>query len=243
MGFYGDWRTIYDFNATTILRGATSVIHDCLQFLFCQADRSGFIEIAANSTEGMQGKVSQLETQAAANSHDPQLQLELIEAYRRGGKLNQARQHAQKLVKENPRLAGAYLQLAMIESAGKQHPSRKASDYAAQAVSLGLNKPQAVAMAHLLIGQYHLAINQPQQTIDHMDQAIETVKSTGTELLPSLLYTRAQAHRRRQQYEPAYRDIERAIQLSKEDNKSEADIAFLQQEMAIIQQHAGRTFT
>ncbi len=240
MGFYGDWRTIYNFDATPILSGATAVFHAGALFLFWRADRSGFFEIGAFGSEETKEKITALEEKAAANPYDSQLQLQLIEAYRQGGMPRKATQQAQKFLDENPHSAEGHLQLAVLEAQGKEQIPGKAKDNALKAISLGLNNPEAVAAAYQLVGRFYFSRGKIEEAIDHYDQAINAVQGTDNQnLLIGLLYYRGQAYRRNKQYEAAYQEVHQAIQLARRLNLVGA-INMLNTELETISRHAGR---
>lgn len=237
----GDWRMIYNFEVTPVLSGATAVIHAGFLFLFWQADRNGFFEMGTFGSPEMKERVARLEEKAADRPYDAPLQLQLIEAYRMGGMEKKAKQKAGKFLEENPNSAEGYLQLALLEEAGKRETPAKAKNYASKALSLGLNKPKANALAHQVIGRYHLDINKPQKAIDHLSQAIGTAKTADNkDLFVQLLYFRAQAYRRQEQYDTAYQDIQQAIQLAQNGNRGKL-LSLLNRELETIVQHSGHS--
>lgn len=241
MGFYGDWRTIYDFNATAVLSGATAVVHAGLLFWFWQADRSGFFEMGAFGSAQANEKLAALEERAAASPYDANLQMELISAYRQGGMESKARQLAQKFLKENPNSAEGYLQLAILEESGKRQIPAKAKDYALKAINLGLSKPEAAALAHQIVGRYNLGVGKAEEAIEQFNQAVGAMKAADNlDLYINLLYHRALAYRRKTQYDAAFQDIQQAIQLARNGNREEA-IVFLNNELETISRHSGRS--
>ncbi|MFZ0544548.1 MAG: M50 family metallopeptidase [Candidatus Promineifilaceae bacterium] len=241
LGFYGDWRTIYDFTATPLLSGETAILHAGMLLWFWRTDRSGFFEMGAFGSPETKSKVTALEARVAANPYDPALQLQLIDVYRQGGMANKAKQLTQKFIKENPRSGEGYLQMALLEEAGKREVPAKAKAYAAQALSLGLGNPEVTASAYQVLGRYNLTVNKPQEAIEQLSQALGALKATTNQgLLISVLYYRAQAYRRKEQYDAAYQDIQRAIQLTENGNQ-EAALTFLNRELETIYNHSGRS--
>ena len=89
--FIGDWRVIYDFGATPTLSGATLVLHLGSLALFWWADRRGMFEMPSFQSELHQVQFEQIKGQAAENPHEPNIQLQLIDAYRRNGMIQVAR--------------------------------------------------------------------------------------------------------------------------------------------------------
>ena len=240
LGFYGDWRVIYDFNATPILSGGTAVIHAGILILFWQADRNGFFEMGAFGSPETKEKVLALEEMVAANPYDEQLKFNLISAYLAGGMTNKAKQLTQQFVKENPHSGEGYLRLAIIEAAGKQEVPPKAKNHAAKAIELGLSKMDSIAGANQIVGRYNLEVNNLDEAIGQFSQAIEAVKTAeDPTLLISPLVNRALAYRRKEQYGAAYQDFQRALQVAQNGNLKEA-ITFLEKEIETLSHHAGQ---
>jgi tetratricopeptide (TPR) repeat protein len=240
MGFYGDWRTIYDFAATPILSGATAVFHAIILLWFWQADRGGFFEMGAFASSAGKEQVVALEGRVAANPFDSQLQLQLIDAYRQAGLTRKATQQLQKFLKDNPHSAEGHLQLAVLEGTGKAQIPAKAKDNALKAVNLGLKEPGAIAAAHQIIGRYDFDRNKVEEAIDHYSRAIEAIQTADNRaVFVNLLYYRGLAYRRKEQYEAAYQDVQQAIQLARSGNL-DGSITFLEKELETISRHAGR---
>jgi len=236
----GDWLTIYNFNSTPILSGATAVFHAGMLLLFWRADRSGFFEMGAFISEEAKEKVAALENQVAANPYDPALQLQLIDAYRRGGMPKEATQLVQKFLKENPHSAEGHLQLAILEAGAKERIPDKARDEAQKAISLGLSKPEAVAAAHQLVGRYAFGRGKVDEATDHYNQAIKAIQGIDKpNLLVSLLYYRGLTYRRKEQYEAAYQDVQQAINLAQSKNM-EGAVKILNTELETISRHKGQ---
>jgi hypothetical protein len=230
----GDWLTIYNFNATPILSGATAVLHAATLFWFWRADRNGFFEIGAFGSVEELEKIKALEASLAANPYDGDLHLKLIDAYRRAGMSHEATKQAQQFLKENPNSADANLQLAILEVGGKERVPEKASNKAQKALDLGLSKPEAIAAAHQIVGKYEWGRKRIEASIDHYSQAIRAIQeSDKKQLLVSLLYNRGLAYRRREQYEPAYQDIQKAIGLA-ESEKMDNALPILKRELETI---------
>lgn len=241
LGFYGDWRTIYDFNATPVLSGATAALHAAALLWFWQTDRNGFFEMGAFGSPEMKAQITALEERAAASPFDTTLQLKLITAYQQGGMTNKAKQQVQKFLKANPNSAEGHLQLALIEGMGKREVPSKAKSHAVRALSLGLSDPATAATAHLLIGRYNLGVNKVEEAIDQFSQGIGRIKTTANQdIYISLLYHRTLAYRRKQQYDAAYQDVQQAIQLARQDNQ-ERMLELLNSELETITQHSGRS--
>jgi hypothetical protein len=82
MGFYGDWRIIYDFNLTPLASGLTAVLHAAGLALFWWADRGGFFEMASTESAVARDKLADLERRASDRPQDIEQHLQLIDGYR-----------------------------------------------------------------------------------------------------------------------------------------------------------------
>jgi hypothetical protein len=242
MGFYGDWRTIYDFAATPLLSGATVVFHAVSLALFFWVDRRGYFQMASFESEAERERLSTLETQAPASRYDTKSQLELIDTYRRGGETKKAKQLINQFLKNNPNSAEGYLQLAAIETQGKAQIPRSARNNAAKALSLGLSNPAQIAAANQLLGQYSLGVDKYDEAITYFDRGLAAAqRGNEPRQTAKLHYMAAVTYRRGKQYELAYRDIQQAIKLAQAAGQEQA-VAHYQSELETIELHAGRSF-
>lgn len=242
MGFYGDWRTIYDFGATPLLSGLTAAGHVALLAMAFWAERSGFFQMASFRSPGQRAEFDELESQAVQNPDDLALQLKLIEQYRRRGMSNQANRRLQALLKRYPDSAEGHLQRAILQSEGQRRIPKGARDSAEKALSLGLSRPSAVALAEQIIGQYQLAIGRVDEAISRFERALGAARgSADPAQMGQLTYLRALAHRRKGRYEMAYQDILSAIKLAEEEG-NERTLALYRQELETIQHHTGRSY-
>jgi tetratricopeptide (TPR) repeat protein len=245
IGFDGDWKTIYDFSATPLLSAGTAVLHLGTLFLFWRGDRSGWFEEPSHKTISEQEQFEQLAAAAALSPQDSQLQVQYIDALRRGGAKNKARQHLQQFLAQNPNSAVGHLELAALNSAGKQQIPKKAAQSAEESLSLGLSDPQQIVYAQEIVGRYYLDMGQIDQAISSLSQAIETLagdkQNQKLDSLFQLHILRSQAYRRQERFEQAYQDIQEAISYAQNaDNQAELNQA--QQELETLEKHAGRAF-
>jgi len=240
LGFDGDWRTIYDFAATSILSLSTAVFHAGFLFLFWRGDRSGWFEAPSHESIAEQEQFEQLALAAAASPHDAQLQIQTIDGLRRGGAKRKAAYQLKKFLAQNADSAAGYLELAALSSAGKRQVPKKASESAEKALSLGLSEPRQVAYAHELIGRYKLETGQVEEAINHFSEALAIQPATDRSQI-QLHLLRGQALRRQQRHEQAYQDITEAISLAQR-NGDDASLAMAQQELETLENHAGHAF-
>ena len=67
-------------------------------------------------------------------------------------------------------------------------------------MELGLAQPQLAAYAHLIVGEYELARNEPDKVVDRTSQALSLLQNQPTAVsrqLAQLYWLRGQAQRRR----------------------------------------------
>jgi tetratricopeptide (TPR) repeat protein len=239
IGFYGDWRIIYDnfrFDTTPVLSGLTLAVHVALLGWFFYVNRIGWFEMPTFDSFAEQERMRVLERNAAASPQDSKLQLQLIDLYRQHGEKNKARMHLRAFLKENPRSAQGYLQSAILKAQDKGQIPKGASEDAARALSLGLDNPAGIAYANRLQGEYSLGVGRLDQAIDFFDRGIESLAPAGQPALKArLYYSRAIAHRRKEQYKLAREDIGEAINLARSSGHGQA-MSHYQAELAAIEQ-------
>lgn len=238
--FVGDWRTIYNFTATPLLSGATAAAHLGLLALFFWLDRRGAFEMLAfNRPEDAQA-YEQLRRQLAVDPGNPQLQLQQVDWLRRGGATHQARRALKALMQAHPDHAAGHLLQATLLADGRRSMSKQATQEAEKALALGLNHPGQQVLAHQLAAQYYLHVGRTEKAVHHLDMALAAGKDEEDAATAALLYLRAIARRREQQYAAARQDINQAIQLAEARGDRET-AAFYRQEQATIERHAGRS--
>ncbi|MEW5987712.1 MAG: M50 family metallopeptidase [Chloroflexota bacterium] len=236
VGLFGDWVSIYNFQATPLLSGLAAVGHLATLAVYIWASRRGWFEMVSFATAAEHERFQAIQQEASANPQDGQAQLRLVEGLRLGGAPRQAQSRLQTFLRGNPSSAEGYLQLAVLEGQRGRQLSPRARRYVETALALGLARPSAVAHAHRLLAQYALDTGRPDQAIDHLDQALATV---GDQLDPHPYYLRSLAYRQRKQYETAYQDIEQAIALAQAAGNGQA-VTFYQNARETIEKHAGR---
>jgi tetratricopeptide (TPR) repeat protein len=241
LGFEGDWAIIYDFRATPLLSSATAVSHAAILLLFWYGDRIGWFEAVSFETAVEQQRYAAL-AGAVTASADPQEQLALIDALRRGGAANKAKTSLRQLLRVEPHNAAAHLQLAAVYSDGKAQIPRQARASAQRALDLGLPHPRQTAFAHQLLGRYYLDVNRSAEAAEAFTEALTAVSSAAEPdpaLQAHLHHLRSQAYRRQQQYERAAQDIEQAIHQAQLVG-DETAVAHYRDEQSLIAQHAQR---
>ncbi len=232
----GDWATIYDFGATPMLSGITAVSHLLLLLLFWQGDRIGWFEQPAFASIADAEQFEALKQQVTLNPHDTAQQLLYIDLLRRGDARNQAKQQLKLFIDQNPTVPEGYLQRAALNI--NNNISRKVVDDIEKALQVGLSRPNSLTFAYQTLGRYYLEQKDGGLTaVTHFTQALETA----TEPAP-LHQLRSLAYRRLKQYDLAYKEINQAIQIAQNNSDNDA-AAHYQEELKIIEHHAGRSFS
>ena len=244
LSFIGDWRVIYDFSQTPILSGATAVVHLIILLLFWQANRRGWFEMVGHETVADATAFARLEEQRQLNPHDARLTLQVVDALRNGGAPQKATALLQQAIKQNPNVAGFYLQLALLQHGGKGNVPGTAVRNLEKALQLGLSDPRHQAMAHHLLGQHALDKGQGAVALDHLDKAIRAVDAwTETPINPlfraNLYHVRSLVQQRLRQPDLARQDAQQAVALA-QGTGNERALAFYQQKLQMIENWNGR---
>ncbi len=234
--FVGDWKTIYDFNATPLLSGITLAVHAGALGLLYWADRRGMFEMPGFDSVADQQEFAALKAQAAANPQDTRAQINLADAYRRSGMTNLAKKELKDHLQQNPNSAEAHLQMAAIYAENKRQVPKRARDSAEKALALGLSNPAGVAFANMLAGQYSIGVGQTDKAIDQYSQGIAAARVIGnSETVGRLYYMRAMAYRRKGQHTAAEADIQEAIARARHSGQGQA-LSQYEAELAVIRQ-------
>ncbi len=237
--FVGDWRTIYNFAATPILSGVTLAVHLSLLVLFFWLDRRGVFERVAFARPEDAQAYEQLRRQLAVDPGNPQLQLQRVDWLRRGGAPHQSRQALKAFMQAHPESPAGHLLQATLLADDRRGVSKQAAQEAEKALALGLSHPGQQVLAHRLVAQHYLHVGRIEKAVHHLDMALAAGKDEAGPTVGALLYLRALARRREQQYAAARQDISQAIQLAEAAGDREG-AAFYRQEQATIERHAGR---
>ncbi len=244
MGLFGDWVTIYNFQATPLLSGGTAVVHAGILLLYWQLSRRGFFEMPAPDTLAAQESLRHLQTEARTNSQDPAIQLRLAQTLMQMGALQQAGRVLDDLLRQHPRFAPGWLEQAVLQAQAKRTIPRRAADSAAKALQLGLPDAAGVRRAHHLLGARYLDMGKLPEAVRHLDQAIAAAtNSYGLEPAPHfhrLYQMRAVAQRQLGQHEAAYQDIETAIRQAEMLGETQTVENYQQLRQAMAQQAAAR---
>lgn len=234
----GDWAEIYNFEATPILSGATLVAHLSILAGLWWADRRGLFEMPAFESTSAQSHFEQLSQEAAFAPHDTELQLQLVDAYRRSGMVHTAKHFIGNFLREHPKSAEGHLLLALLAAHNKREVPKKAYDSAVWALSLDLDKPIQVAQANLLAGQYSLGAGKVDEAVNFFSQGVGAANSAvRPDLAAELYYLRARAQRNGRHYTAARQDIEQAIKMARAGGLGQA-MSRYEAEKSILEEHA-----
>lgn len=238
--FIGDWRTIYNFEATPLLSGATLAVHIASLGLFWWTDRRGWYEMPAFQSAAERQKLQSLQEQAELNPQDQEVQLRLIESMRRTGATNDARRRLRQFLEQFPRSAPGHVVMAFIEAEGKNQLPRSVRSHLEKALQLGLTDDSVRASAHAMLGQYYLQVEKTDEALRHLDTALSTGNDRqAPQRSAQLYYLRALTQRRRGAYQAATNDIEQAIRLAR-DAGNDNMLTHYENERQTIAHHRGR---
>ncbi|MCA9898261.1 MAG: tetratricopeptide repeat protein [Anaerolineales bacterium] len=242
--FIGDWRVIYDFGSTPLLSGGTAVVHLALLLLFWQANQRGWFEMVGHQNQSEAAAFKQLAADWQQNPQNSTIALNYADALRRGGAPQQAKNILSQIIAQNPNLAEAYFQLALIQSSGRRTFPKTAVANLEKSLQLGLETPRHQAIAHQFLSQYFLDTGKGQLALQHLDTALAAVskvnETSGSSLHKAqLLHMRSLAHQRQQQPERARQDAEQALSLAQSVGDAKA-ISFYQRELEVLFGRNGR---
>lgn len=241
---FGDWATIYDFNATPILSGLTAVAHITTLFFFFRADRHGWFEMSSFETAAAQSHFTELAQQAQRNPHDKQLAARYIEALLQSGAEHQATTRLKYHLQQNPNDADGYALLARLEVGSNNHIPKQSKANAEKALNLGLSDASNKTAVYRILAEYALEHNQYPEAINQFSLAISTLGSTTNQearqaqlqaYLAELYFRRSIAYKRQKSIEPAIQDIQQAIQTASAAG-SNGRVQAYTRELEIIQQ-------
>jgi hypothetical protein len=240
----GDWRIIYNFQATPILSAATAAVHALALLLFWRADRAGQFEMVAFNSTNEQARYEAVSGRVVMG--DPAARLEAISMARAGGAPRLARRLLDEFLAAHPQSAEGHLQLAiLLLDAGRGQTSRDAVEAAGKALSLGLRDPDSVALARQIAATHHLERGDGRAAEVELDAALTAGPGYDPGVLDprrraALHRLRSQAYRRQERYDEAYAEIETATRLAEEAGASAA-VQQYRDEKELIEKHAGRS--
>ncbi len=239
----GDWRTIYNFDATPILSALTAATHALLLLLFWMADQRGAFEMVAFESEAEQSAFER--NRIAAETGNPDSRLAVIIALWSGGASKEARRMLDSFQADYPQVGDGYLLRAILLRGGSGPVGKEAFDAAGKALEFGIHKFDRRVLAHQFRAIFYLGRGDGAAAEAELDAIFNP--STGDDpneispyLLAELYKLRSQAYRRQKQYEKALAEIENALQWAI-TMSSEQMIQEYAAEKAVIQKHAGRS--
>jgi tetratricopeptide (TPR) repeat protein len=236
----GDWRTIYDFRSTPLLSGITAVLHAGALLGFWLLERQGWFEAPGVTSLAEEQELETLRTEITHNPGDTQRAFRYIDKLLHSGAPRQARARLRRVAQDYPDLAVGHLLMALAEVEGKAQVSSHAAREAQQALQLGLENEEQVALAHHLLGRHQLERGDGQAAVTHLTQAIASTSKNGHSVnLAQLHHQRSLAYRRLRQYGVAYEDIQQAITHAQTAGNAAAEKRY-REELEVLEKHAGR---
>lgn len=238
----GDWRTIYNFDATPVLSGLTAATHALLLLLFWMADRRGSFEMVAFESAAQQSAFEL--KQAAAEAGNPEARLAVIAVLWGGGAGKKAQRTLDSFLADYPQAGEGYLLRAILPRGGVGSVGREAFDAAGKALEVGLSSFDHQALAHQVRATFHLERGDGAAAGAELEPLLNPPTDYDSDeinphLRAELHKLRSQAYRRQKQYDAAFAEIETALQLAREMS-SERMIQEFAAEKALIEKHAGR---
>lgn len=209
----GDWRTIYDFNATPMLAGMTAVLHVLILGLFWLGDRRGvFDESGVSSAE-----IESL-TQTTENASLPD-QINAILRLHHAGADGDAKRQARALQDRYPGSGDAAMLVGLVSGLSLENPSNFVIKQAKLASQLNFERPDFRAYANHAIGFEHWSRGDTERAIDFYSQAIANANESNAsaDRVPGILmmyYMRGIAHAALKHREQAESDINQAITIA-----------------------------
>lgn len=173
---FGDWRTIYDFNATPSLSGAVAVLHVSVLGLYFVLDRRGWFDTVAVSSTQEQQQYDAILARADAEPDNMEAQVQRVQVMVHGGNIKGARREAQRLVAHWPDSAETHLQHAVTLTVGQDRLPPKAAESALKALSLGLSDPAQEATAHKLAGLYYSDLGRTDDALQEYERGLESAE-------------------------------------------------------------------
>jgi tetratricopeptide (TPR) repeat protein len=238
----GDWRIIYNFQATPVISVVTAVIHAVALLLFWRADRSGKFEMVAFNSPADQARYEMM----ARAVGDPAAQLQTIAMAKNGGAPRQAGRLLDEFLKTHPESAEGYLQLALLSlETNRGQPSRDVIDATEKAIALGLRDPNHVILARQLAASHYLERGDGAEAEAQLNAALAQTAGFDADGIDPLRRAHlhrllSQAYRRQGRYNEASSEIEIAIRIAEDAGLTSAVQEF-QGEQEVIKKHAGRT--
>ena len=232
---FGDWRTIYDFDATPVHSGITAVVHAGLLLMFWYFDRTGRFDVPTFESAETASRYAQL-----AQSPNLSDKIERVHLLMRGNSLDAAHRLSGRLVEEHEDSAEAHILHALTAVQNLEQIPKKSAKYASRALALGLNGAHHRAFAHYLVGVNYRAEGLTAKAIDAYDHAIDSALESARHQKPVhpiylFYYMRAIAYMTDNRNEAAAGDMGHAIQLAEARGQKDTAARF-RKELELLQQ-------
>lgn len=242
----GDWRTIYDFQATPLLSGGTAVFHALTLLFFWRLDRQGWFEQLSFSSIHEQRGVDQLLQRQRDGTLTDEESLSLAIRLRNGGAYNQAQKLFDELYQTNPHDSQLLYERSILQIMKNRGtiPKSVINDLST-ALQAGLSDGRQMMIGHQILGEHFLEVGDFEASIHHFSNALTSGKvaannSDWLKRLSTIYASRSVAYRQKKQFETAMQDIDQAITLAQQNNDAAA-LKKYQEERTIIQDHSARS--
>lgn len=236
----GDWRMIYDFNATPVLSGVTAVAHAALLVLFWRAERRGFFEMASFESTAAQSRYESV--LAAADAGNPDAALQVIATLWSGDAPREAGRRLSEYLERYPTSGAGWLQKAIQAGGGAQSVNREAFEAAGKALSFGLASGDHRGLAQQIRATYYLqrgdGAGAERELAGVPEPPVNGVGDIAPARRAELHYLSAQAYRRQHKYDAAVAEIDQALHWAREMNM-EPMMQRYADELSLIAAHAG----
>lgn len=235
---FGDWRTIYDFQATPLLSGATAIVHGLILLAFWQMDKRDVFDEAGAVSAETQTRYNQLSQ--SGNISD---QIDAILLLGNESTKNDLRRKAQALFQQNPTSGDAEMLLAITYGDSLEKPHNRMIQHAKSALKKQLVRGDLIALANYCAGYDQWVRGKSAEAVDYFSEAIraghqstnpEQPRQTINLSLFIFYYMRAIANHALRRPEAMQRDMQHAIQLA-EARKATSIAKRYKEELVLMQ--------
>lgn len=240
---FGDWRTIYNFQATPLLSGVMGVVHAGALIAFWRAEWGGRFEQVTHESVAEADQYAAWQAQAQAAPADLETRLELLRRQAQGHAPHTALAQGLAMAQRWPASAEVRYLLGVIIASQRRRVPPEAARHLQEAITLGLSHPARLSIAHRLIGLYQIDREKRDEALTHLDQALSYAEAARQMGYPretlqehAIFYWRSLLQRQKRRLGPARQDALRAIELAERAGLSqEADL--YREQLRLIDEH------
>lgn len=202
----GDWRTIYNFNATPELSSAMVVVHLLILAGYWLGERRGWFTMQTFASKEEESLFTETLAQAEANPEDMQAQMAQLPVLLNSGSQQAGLQLAKKLMKQWPNSAEPLFYAILFEWHITETRVPLSSVKNAERLLDLPAPPSWHAVAHLALGAYQSELGYDEKARPHFDMGLRQANQQHF-----ILYHRALLFIRQGQYNEARQDLELAL--------------------------------